>query len=267
MYIEINGHKRYSQIAVLDHDGEIVEEVRVKNANLDDFAQQYAGSQAALEATSNHFQRIRDICDEYDILLISDEVINGFGRCGEWFGIETEDDVLDMITFAKGVTGAYAPLAGVITRPAIGDQLTEEGMALGQTFGGHPVACAAGVAAVDEYADKVLDNVRENEVVFEEKLGKLGRSHDVVNAIHGRRYHWSVESADPETGDPFFDPRVDSGENPIKTVIEYSREDGVLVGSGRPATQISLCPPLIADADELRAGIDCVDQAIRAVFD
>lgn len=225
-----------------------------------------AGTSGAFVAPADYFQRVRDICDKYDILLISDEVITGFGRCGAWFGIDTEDVVPDMITFAKGATGAYMPLAGVITSPEIGAAVSEEGIGLGQTFGGHPVACAAAIAALDEYDDGVIENVRENEGVLRNALLELEKSHDVVKAVHGRGFHWSVEFADPDTGEPFHDPRVDSGDNPVRDVIDSCRESGVLVGGGRPTTHVILSPPLIATASELREGINAVDRSIQAVF-
>lgn len=225
-----------------------------------------AGTSGAFVGPADYFQRVRDICDAYDILMISDEVISGFGRCGEWFGIDTEGVIPDMITFAKGVTGAYMPLAGVITPPEIGDQMSQSGIAVGQTFGGHPAACAAGLAAIDAYADGVIENVRENEDVLRNELLDLADNYEVVHEVHGRGFHWSVEFAAPDTGEPFHDPRVDSGDNPVDAVITACRDRGILVGSGRPTTQIILSPPLIATAEDLRHGVDGVNKAIEAVF-
>jgi taurine--2-oxoglutarate transaminase len=225
-----------------------------------------AGTSGAFVGPADYFQRVRDICDEYDVLLISDEVIAGFGRCGEWFGIETEDVVPDMLTFAKGVTGAYVPLAGVIAPPEVGDMVAEAGMDLGQTFGGHPVGCAAGNAAIDAYADGVIENVRTNESVLRDGLADLEAEYDVVHDTHGRGFQWGVEFADPETGEPFHDPRADDGDNPVDDLLATCRENGVMFGAGRPTIQVVLSPPLIADADELRAGIDVLADGIETVF-
>lgn len=225
-----------------------------------------AGTSGAFVGPADYFERVREICDEYDVLLISDEVITGFGRCGEWFGIDAEGVVPDMLTFAKGATGAYVPLAGVVASREIGDLVAEEGLDLGQTFGGHPLACAAGIAAVDAYEDGVIENVREQEAVLREGLAGLEAEHDVVHDTRGRGFHWSVEFADPETGEPFHDPRVDDGDNPVDDVIDACRDDGVLVGRGRPATQVLLSPPLVADADELREGVHALDRAVQSVF-
>jgi taurine--2-oxoglutarate transaminase len=225
-----------------------------------------AGTSGAYVGPADYFQRVREICDEYDVLLISDEVITGFGRCGDWFGIDTEDVVPDMLTFAKGATGAYVPLAGVITSPELGEFVASEGVPLGQTFAGHPVACSAALAAIDAYEDGVIDNVRTHEDRLEGWLRDLEDEYDVVHDVHGRGYHWGVEFADPETGESFHDPRVDEGDNPVSEVIEACQEQGVLVGGGRPKTQVILSPPLIADADDLREGVDGLEHAIVQVF-
>jgi taurine--2-oxoglutarate transaminase len=224
------------------------------------------GSSGAFPGPADYFPRLRELCDEYDILLITDEVITGFGRCGDWFGIQTENVTPDMMTFAKGVTSAYVPLAGVITSGTIADHFRDEGYPLGQTFSGHPVACAAGVAAIEEYGDGLIENVRNLEGAFESQLVDLEETHDAVTDVHGRGFLWGVEFADPATGEPFVDPRVSDEENPVDEVIEKTMDNHVIVGSGRPTTQVILSPPLSADADAISEGVDALDAAIRATF-
>jgi taurine--2-oxoglutarate transaminase len=225
-----------------------------------------AGSSGGFPAPPGYFERVRDLCDEYDIMLIADEVITGFGRCGDWFGMDTENVEPDMLTFAKGVTGAYAPLAGVIADPDIGSFVEEEGFDLGQTFGGHPVACAAGVAAIDAYAEGPIENVQKLEPVIQDGLQDLAATHDVVSDVRGRGFIWAVEFANPETGEPFHDPNVEEGDNPVADVLEAAREQGVILGPGRPLFQIILTPPLIADRDELNRALEVLDEAIHDVF-
>ena len=224
------------------------------------------GTSGAYPAPPGYFERVRELCDEYDILLISDEVIAGFGRCGEWFGIETEDVEPDMLTFAKGVTSAYAPLAGVLVRDSLGASLREEGIEVGQTFAGHPVACAAGVAAMDAYEDRLLDNVRAVAPTLEDELRALD-AHDAVCDVRGRGFLWAVEFADPETGDPFVDPWAgDEGDNPVSEVVDTAAENGVLVGGGRPGFQLIVAPPLCADESEVREAVGVLDDAVGEVF-
>ncbi|RQG89727.1 aminotransferase family protein [Natrarchaeobius chitinivorans] len=225
-----------------------------------------AGTSGAYPAPPGYFERVRELCDEYDILLISDEVIAGFGRCGDWFGIQTEGVEPDMITFAKGVTSAYVPLAGVLASDEIGDWLNETGIEVGQTFAGHPIGCAAGLGAMDAYEDGLIDNVRTLEGEFREGLEAIERRHEAVGSVHGRGFLWSVEFTDPETGEPYFDPRVDSGDNPAERVREIAAENGVLFGSGRPDVQVLLSPPLCIDSDQLEDALSVLDAAIDEVF-
>ncbi|WP_254533869.1 aspartate aminotransferase family protein [Natrinema gelatinilyticum] len=225
-----------------------------------------AGSSGAYTAPPGYFERVRELCDRYDILLIADEVITGFGRCGDWFGIQTEGVQPDVLTFAKGVTSAYAPLAGVMMRPDIAAHVRSDGFDLGQTFGGHPVGCAAGVAAIAEYDDGLIENVRATEDAFVDHLSMLERDHDVVADVRGRGFLHAVEFADPDTGEPFHDPRVDDGPNPVVDVVDAASDRGVLVGAGRPATQLILSPPLCATTDEIDTAVQSLDAAIDAVF-
>lgn len=225
-----------------------------------------AGTSGGFPAPPGYFDHVRDLCDEYDIMLIADEVITGFGRCGDWFGMSTENVEPDMITFAKGVTSAYAPLAGVIAGPDVGDFVETEGFDLGQTFGGHPVACAAGVAAIDAYGAGPIENVRDLEPVLHERLEDLADTYDVVHDVRGRGFLWTVEFADPSTGKPFHDPRVDNGHNPVSDVLEAAHERSVIFGGGRPTFQIMITPPLIASCDELDRALDVLEEAVDDVF-
>lgn len=139
---------------------------------------------------------VREICDRHGIVLVADEVICGFGRLGEWFGSTRFNVRPDIITFAKGVSSAHAPLGGMITKSEILDTVNNgpDGMYLhGLTFGGHPAACAAGLAniAVMERED-VLGNVKRNEAYFRAKLDTL-LDQRLVGDVRGAGYHYSLE--------------------------------------------------------------------------
>ncbi|MFB6102662.1 MAG: aspartate aminotransferase family protein [Haloplanus sp.] len=223
------------------------------------------GTSGAYPAPADYFQRVRDLCDEYDILLIADEVITGFGRCGEWFGVDTEGVVPDLLTFAKGVTSAYVPLAGVAASPEVAAHLRESGIDVGQTFAGHPIACAAGVAAIDTYADGLIENARARSDHLGARLQEL-TAHDAVGDVRGRGLLWAVEFTDPETGDPFLHPWVESGNNPVDDVIGAAQDRGVLVGGGRPRTQIIVAPPLPVTDAEIDSAVEALDAAVTATF-
>jgi len=228
------------------------------------------GTSGAYPAPADYFQRVREICDRYDVLLIADEVITGFGRCGEWFGIQTEDVRPDMITFAKGATSAYAPLAGVLVDSDIAEFVHDGGTDVGQTFGGHPVSCAAGLGAMDAYEDGLLENVREHAPYLESRLNELAEEHDVLKEARGRGYHWALVFGEPETGEPFVDPWGPDGgddDNPVAAVRREALDRGVVTGGGRPDTQIILSPPFTAGREEIDTAADVLDAAIDAAFE
>ena len=113
-----------------------------------------------------YFQRVREICDEYDVLLVSDEVICAFGRLGHMFGSERYGYEPDMITCAKGITSGYAPLGAMIASDKLMEPFQKDGamFAHGYTFGGHPVSTAVALANLDAFENEnILENVRANE--------------------------------------------------------------------------------------------------------
>ncbi len=225
-----------------------------------------AGSSGGFTAPPGYYERVRELCDEYDILLIADEVITGFGRCGEWFGVDTEGIEPDLMTFAKGLTSSYVPLAGVMANEEIAAHFEEEGFDVGQTFAGHPVGCAAGLAAIDVYEDGLIENVRAVEPRLEAGLRAIEDRFDVVSSVHGRGLLWGVEFADPETGEPFVDPRISDADNPVKDVLEHAAERGVLFGLGRPGIQLLVSPPLCVDADEIDEAVAALESAVESAF-
>lgn len=241
----------------------------VRNHGPDDVAafvtEVVAGSSGAFTAPPGYFERVREICDRHDVLLIVDEVITGFGRCGDWFGADTEDLEPDLVTFAKGATSAYVPLAGVLASDAVSERVRETNPAIGQTFAGNPVGCAAGLGALEVYED-LIPRVRELAPHLEAELDALA-TFDVVGDVRGRGFLWGVEFVDPATGDPVFDPRVEDGDNPVTEVIHEARDRGVLVGSGRPGFQVMVAPPLCATEAELTRGVETLVDAVETVFD
>ncbi len=143
-----------------------------------------AGSTGVLPPPKGYLQRLREICDRHGILLIFDEVITGFGRLGRAFAAERYGIVPDMITFAKGVTSGAAPMGGVLVRKPIYDAFMrgpEHAVEFfhGYTYSGHPLAAAAGIAALDIYRDEGLfERARELEPVWAEAVhGLKGQPH------------------------------------------------------------------------------------------
>ncbi len=128
-----------------------------------------------------YFARVREICDQYGVLLVSDEVICAFGRLGYYFGSQRYGYQPDIITFAKGVTSGYAPLGGMMVRDKIMEPFTRGDTSFlhGVTFAGHPVSCAVAMANLDVFEkEDLLGNVRGNEAAFRVHAGEAERPAD-----------------------------------------------------------------------------------------
>ncbi len=127
------------------------------------------GSNGLIVPPDDYWPRIREICNKYGILLVSDEVMSGWGRTGKWFAVDNWDVVPDMITTAKGITSGYVPLGALIVSDKIAAHFENKMLWCGLTYSGHPLACAAGVATIQVYED---DHLIENAVKVGQYLGQ-----------------------------------------------------------------------------------------------
>jgi adenosylmethionine-8-amino-7-oxononanoate aminotransferase len=153
-----------------------------------------------------YFDRVREICDEHDVLLVSDEVICAYGRLGTMFGADKFGYTPDIITSAKGLTSGYVPLGAVIISDRIFEPFSTGTATFphGYTFGGHPAACAAGLANLDLFeSDDLLGHVQRNEEALRRTLEKL-YDLPIVGDVRGSGYFWSVELVrDQASKEPF----------------------------------------------------------------
>jgi len=196
-----------------------------------------------------YFQRVREICDRHGVLLISDEVICSWGRLGQWFGCERYGYEPDLITTAKGLTSAYAPLGAVIAADHIAEPFMH-GRAIfnhGFTFGGHPVACATALANIDVIEREGLcEQVQANEAAFRAMLESL-RDLPIVGDVRGAGYFQAIELVkDQETKQTFDD---EESEELLRGFLLYRR--GLICRTddrGDPIGQLS--PPLIAGEEQ-----------------
>jgi adenosylmethionine-8-amino-7-oxononanoate aminotransferase len=211
-----------------------------------------------------YFARVREICDRYGVLLVSDEVICAFGRLGYYFGAEKYGYQPDIITFAKGVTSGYSPLGGMIVR----DELMEpflDGTATflhGITFAGHPVSSAVALANLDVFErDDLLGNVRANEDGFRATLDKLNDL-PIVGNIRGAGYFYGIELVKDKTTKETFDD--DESERLLRGYLSHALFDAGLVcrADDRGDPVIQLAPPLICTQEHF----DEIEQILRSVL-
>jgi adenosylmethionine-8-amino-7-oxononanoate aminotransferase len=199
-----------------------------------------------------YFQRVREICDTYDVLLISDEVICSWGRLGEFFGCERYGYQPDMITTAKGITSAYAPMGALIAADRLMEPFLAEGasFAHGFTFAGHPVASAVALANIAVFEEEgILDNVRANEGAFREMLDSL-RDIEIVGDVRGAGYFHAIELVkDRETKAHFTH---EESETLLRGHVstEMFRRGLICRADDRGDPVLQLSPPLIAGPEQ-----------------
>jgi adenosylmethionine-8-amino-7-oxononanoate aminotransferase len=199
-----------------------------------------------------YFQRVREICDENDVLLISDEVICAWGRLGEWFGSQRYGYQPDIITTAKGLTSAYAPMGAVIVSDRIADPFMQ-GMNTfthGFTFGGHPVSAAIAMANLDAFErEGVIENVRANEGAFRAMLDSL-RDLPIVGDVRGAGYFHAIELVKDKKTKESFDDR--ESESLLRGFLsgELYRRGLICRADDRGDPVIQLSPPLIAGPEQ-----------------
>jgi len=222
------------------------------------------GTNGVLIPPPGYLQGVRELCDRYGIVYIADEVMVGFGRLGEWFGIDAFDARPDLITFAKGVNSGYVPLGGVVISDRIATAFDTMPFAGGLTYSGHPLACAAGVATFEVFRrDGILERVRDlGSRVVEPTLRSWVEKHPSVGEVRGRGLFWAIELVrDKETREPLV-PFNASGADaaPMGAFAAAAKKAGVW-----PFThfnRVHVAPPLIISEEELVRGLSGIDEAL-----
>ncbi|MEQ1873906.1 MAG: aspartate aminotransferase family protein [Ilumatobacteraceae bacterium] len=209
----------------------------------------------AFTPPDGYWQRIREICDEYDVLLVSDEVIAAFGRFGHMFGSTRYEYQPDMITFAKGVTSGYSPLGGVMISDRIAEPFRDAGtdapaFLQGQTFGAHPVSCAVANANLDILErEDICGHVLTNESRFKQLIDGL-RDIPLVGDVRGAGYFLAIELVPDQSSRGVF-----TSEQARWLLRDYLSPRLYAAGlicraDDRGEPVITLSPPLIAGETE-----------------
>jgi len=211
-----------------------------------------------------YFARVREICDRYGVLLVSDEVICAFGRLGYYFGSQRYGYQPDVITFAKGITSGYAPLGGMM----VSDRLMEpfaDGPATflhGITFAGHPVSAAVALANLDVFEkEDLLGNVRANEDAFRATLQKLNDL-PIVGDVRGDGYFYGIEMVKEKTTRETFTD--EESERLLRGFLSHALYDAGLIcrADDRGDPVIQLAPPLTCTQEHF----DEMEQILRSVL-
>jgi adenosylmethionine-8-amino-7-oxononanoate aminotransferase len=219
----------------------------------------------AFTPQEGYFQRVREICDSHGVLLISDEVICSWGRLGHYFGAERFGYQPDIITTAKGLTSAYAPMGAVIASDRIAEPFTEgtQMFVHGITFGGHPVSAAVALANLDIFErEDLCGHVRAKEGELRSMLDRLHDDLPIVGDVRGAGYFHALELVkDKETRESFDD---DESEELLRGFLsgELYRRGLICRADDRGDPVVQLAPPLIADSEQFEE----IDSVLRSVL-
>lgn len=222
----------------------------------------YSGSSGVMQPTAVFFNRIREICDKYQMLLIVDEVMSGFGRTGEWFGIDHYPMAKpDIMAIAKGVTAGYMPLGATIVSDEIAAYFDDHVLHTGLTYSSHPLACAAGVATIEVYRqENLVERSRELGKVLRRGLTDLAEKHPVIGDIRGAGLHHVIElvsnRSTREPLSPFNKPFTE----PMKYAAKALKDHGL--STLVRWNMIFNCPPLIVTEAQLEEGFQILDQVL-----
>jgi taurine---2-oxoglutarate transaminase len=210
---------------------------------------------------------LRALTRERGVLLIADEVMSAFGRCGEWFAWQRHGEAArpDLMTLAKGLTGAAIPLGAVVMSADVARRLEREMFYGGLTYCGHPLSCAAGLAAIEAYEDgKLIERSRVLGARMFEELRKLADRHPVIGEVRGGRGLFAVVElvADHATRAPLA-PWPQQPE-PLKALLAAARDEGISFGSR--GNLLILAPPLVIEETELASALALLDRLLARFF-
>jgi adenosylmethionine-8-amino-7-oxononanoate aminotransferase len=201
---------------------------------------------------------LREIADRYGILLVADEVICAFGRIGEWFSVQRFGATPDLITTAKGITSAYAPMGAVLVSDRVAAPLYEAKATLlhGVTFGGHPVACAIALKNIELFErEGVLDNVRARESQIRDGLRAIQDEVPIVGHVRGAGFFWALELVRDADNGKF---EADEREALLRGFLPRRLYEIGLVArpDDRGEAVLHLAPPLVSGDAELEELFD-----------
>ena len=223
------------------------------------------GTNGILVPPPGYLQGVRDLCDEFGIVMICDEVMAGFGRCGEWFAVNHWGVAPDLITFAKGVNSGYLPLGGVVISDRIAATFQDKPFPGGLTYSGHPLACASAIASMNIFEEEgVLEHVKMLSAdVIAPGLEKIKANHRSVGDVRGLGVFWAIELvSNPETRAPLV-PYNAAGPTaaPMNELVVACKARGLW-----PFThfnRIHVCPPCTTSIADVERGLAIIDEVLN----
>jgi len=222
------------------------------------------GSNGVIIPPENYLPGVRKVCDDYGIMMVCDEVMTGFGRTGKMFAFEHYGIQPDIITFAKGVTCGYVPLGGVAVSKKIAEYFDTNKLMCGLTYSGHPLGCAAGIAAIKFYREhNVLDNVKNVGKVLAEILQGYRKTFKCVGDVRSIGLFSAIELVrNKETKEPL----VPYGKDPdavMPRIIGLLKEKGFMTYSHENV--LIIAPPLTITEEQLKEEMKKMEEVLSLI--
>lgn len=218
------------------------------------FMEGVTGSNGLLVPPDDYWPRVRQICDKHGILLVSDEVMSGWGRTGQWFAVDNWEVVPDMITTAKGLTAGYVPLGAVIVSDAIAKYFEDKMLWCGLTYSGHPLACAAGIATLDVYEeDGLIENAAQVGRYLGQRLEQIKARHPSVGDVRYIGLFSALEIVKDKASKAPIDP--------LTEVFTFLKENGLFTFVFHNI--LFVVPPLCITEAQLDEGLAIVERALE----
>lgn len=223
----------------------------------------YSGSSGIMQPSALFWSRIQELCNKYDMLLIVDEVMSGWGRTGEWFGIDHYPDVKpDILATAKGLTSGYVPLGATVVTDKVAAYFDDHVLQAGLTYSAHPLSCAAAIANIEVYRNEnLIERSRELGKVLRRGLMDLAEKHPIIGDVRGAGLHQVIELVKNrdtrEALSPFNSPFTE----PMQKINKTLKEQGLttLVRWN----YVFNTPPLTITEAQIQDGLAILDQALN----
>ncbi|NUQ82300.1 MAG: aminotransferase class III-fold pyridoxal phosphate-dependent enzyme [Bacteroidetes bacterium] len=222
-----------------------------------------SGTSGCIKYPPDYWRQLRELCDEYGILLIADEVMSGFGRTGKWFGFQHHGVVPDMITMAKGITSGYLPLGALMISNQLAALFDDKALMLGLTYAAHPVSCAAALEVLSIYEDdELINRAAETGALVEHHVAGLIARHPSIGDFRNTGLLGCLELVkDRQTKEPLVPYNAKPAEMGVmNTIASRLRELGLLTFIRW--NYVFIAPPLTISPEELQLGIDRLDEAL-----
>lgn len=222
------------------------------------------GTNGIIVPPDGYLQSIAETCKKYGIMLIADEVMAGFGRSGKWFAVDHWDVQPDMITAAKGINSGYVPLGTLSVSKTLADWLIDHPFPSGQTYAGHPLACASGIASLRAMQDEgALENATKMGELIRTELAEMAKRHPSIGDIRGKGLFNGIELVkDRDTREPLV-PFAAKGEAaaPMSKMMKAAMDKGLYLSFF--SNVIRLTPPLNISEEDVHHGLKVLDEVLE----